>query len=49
MYEAIYDEARKSPLNGKHMVGWDKLKPVLDVDFIKRHKDEQRWVPGARM
>ena len=35
VYEAIYDEARKSPLNGKRMAGWDKFSQVLDVDFLK--------------
>ena len=35
MYEAIYDEARKSPLNGKRMAGWDTFSQVLDVDFLK--------------
>jgi hypothetical protein len=48
VYEAIYEEARKSPLNGKHMVGWDKFSEVLDLDFIK-DKQGQRHVPQAKM
>lgn len=46
VYEAIYEEARKSPLNGKNMVGWDKYSKVLDTDFIadkqgQRHSSDQ--------
>lgn len=48
VYEAIYEEARKSPLNGKHMVGWEKFSEVLDLDFIK-DKQGQRHVPQAKM
>ena len=36
VYEAIYEEARLSPLNqSPKMVGWEALSPVLDLDFIK--------------
>ena len=48
VYEAIYEEARKSPLNGKHMVGWEKFSEVLDLDFIK-DKQGQRHVPQAKL
>ena len=49
VYEAIYEEAKRSPLNGQRMVGWDKLAPQLNIDFIKQYKSEQRWVPTANM
>jgi acyl-CoA oxidase len=45
VYEAIYEEAKASPLNGTRMVGWDKLKEVLDMDFIRTNKILQRHVP----
>ena len=36
VYEAIVEEARRSPLNKtRKMVGWEKLKPCLDLDFLK--------------
>jgi acyl-CoA oxidase len=36
VYEAIYEEARISPLNQTpKMVGWEAIAPVLDLDFIK--------------
>merc|ERR1711871_792179 len=49
VYEAIYDEARKSPLNGKKMVGWDTLRPVLDLDFVKEGHKWQRHVVEAKL
>lgn len=37
VYEAIYEEAQLSPLNNrKKMVGWEQLKPMLDLDFIQK-------------
>jgi len=37
VYEAIYEDAKMSPLNqSDRMVGWDKLAPVLDLDFIRQ-------------
>ena len=37
VYEAIYREAQKSPLNqSQHMVGWEALAPVLDMDFLRK-------------
>merc|ERR1712190_101405 len=36
VYEAIYEEAKISPLNQTpKMVGWESLSKVLDLDFIK--------------
>lgn len=36
VYEAIYEEAKLSPLNqSPKMVGWESLSKVLDLDFIK--------------
>merc|ERR1712187_424679 len=36
VYEAIYEEAKLSPLNQTpKMVGWESLSKVLDLDFIK--------------
>merc|ERR1711874_917165 len=36
VYEAIYEEAKVSPLNQTpKMVGWESLCKVLDLDFIK--------------
>jgi acyl-CoA oxidase len=36
VYEAIYEEAKLSPLNqSPKMVGWESLAKVLDLDFIK--------------
>merc|ERR1711862_243032 len=36
VYEAIYEEAKISPLNQTpKMVGWEPLSKVLDLDFIK--------------
>eukprot|EP01050_Picozoa_sp_SAG11_P036622 SAG11_NODE_14028_length_628_cov_0.930057_1_plen_78_part_10 len=32
VYEAIYEEARKSPLNGRRMVGWDRFSQVSPRD-----------------
>jgi hypothetical protein len=49
VYEAIYEEAKLSPLNGTRMVGWDKLGPMLDMGFIKEGKKQQRWEPRAQL
>lgn len=49
VYEAIYEEARRSPLNKQQMVGWEKLRPVLDVDFIKEGHKWQRHTPAAKL
>ena len=49
VYEAIYTEARKSPLNrSRRMRGWDKFSKVLDIDFIS-NKNGQRHVPAAKL
>jgi len=43
VYEKIYETARMSPLNqAEVMVGWEHLKTVVDLDFIKEGKEEQR-------
>eukprot|EP00164_Ancoracysta_twista_P001374 GFYU01001790.1.p1 GENE.GFYU01001790.1~~GFYU01001790.1.p1 ORF type:complete len:712 (-),score=194.63 GFYU01001790.1:179-2251(-) len=37
VYEAIYDQAKLSPLNQtSKMVGWETISKVLDLDFLKR-------------
>lgn len=48
VYEAIYEEAKKSPLNKPAvMVGWDDYSKILDMDFIRRGMKEQRADPAA--
>jgi len=42
VYEAIYDAARRSPLNGTRMVGWDVLSPVVDMEFLRAGARTQR-------
>lgn len=43
VYEAIYEEAKLSPLNQtSKMVGWDHLAPILDLDFLRDGKLTQR-------
>ena len=52
VYEAIYGEAAKSPLNqSSRMVGWDKFKTVLDMDFLKRGVGQRVIdpIPGAKL
>jgi acyl-CoA oxidase len=49
VYEAIYDEAKRSPLNGRRMVGWEKFSKVLDLDFLRENKKSQRHLPAARL
>ena len=47
VYEAIYNEAKKNPLNGSGpMVGWDKLSTVLDLDFLDETAKVQRAIPS---
>lgn len=37
VYEAIYDAARRSPLNrSRKMIGWDKFATQLDLDFLRQ-------------
>ena len=49
VYEAIYNEAKLSPLNqSPTMVGWEQLKPILDLDFIKKGVG-QRWEPASKL
>lgn len=48
VYEAIYSEAKKSPLNtAAKMVGWDALAPQLDLDFMRQTMTTQRQ--GAKL
>lgn len=43
VYEAIYAEARLSPLNaGPRMVGWEHLERVVDKDFLREGARLQR-------
>ena len=47
-YEAIYREARMSPLNQTpRMLGWEELGKVLDLDFLREGKEMQR--AGAQL
>jgi hypothetical protein len=52
VYEAIYEEARRNPLNqttGGKMVGWDNYSTVLDLDFLATTAKLQRVVTKARL
>eukprot|EP00666_Eupelagonemidae_sp_cell4sb_P005140 gene5140-14810_t len=43
VYEAIYAEAKKSPLNqASKMVGWDKFAKVIDLDILREGMRTQR-------
>jgi len=43
VYEAVYAEARRSPLNqSPKMQGWDRFAEVLDLDFLREGMAEQR-------
>jgi acyl-CoA oxidase len=47
VYEAIYDEAKKCPLNATpKMVGWEKLAPIFDLDFLQNGV-KQRHLPSV--
>jgi len=49
VYEAIYEQAKKNPLNaeGTPMVGWEHFKEVLDLDFLREGMQTQRSLPDA--
>lgn len=48
VYEAIYGEARMSPLNNSpRMVGWEHLERVLDKEFLREGMITQR--SGAKL
>ena len=48
VYEAIYEEALKSPLNqSPKMVGWESLSKVLDLDFIREGIGQRAGVGDA--
>jgi len=48
IYEAIYEEAKLSPLNqSAKMIGWEKFAQVLDLDFIRKGMQEQRQGEAA--
>ena len=53
VYEALYESSKNSPLNEKEpFTGYQEiLKPILDLDFIKEHKAQQRQGPlrGAKL
>jgi len=43
VYEAIYGEAKKSPLNeNPKMLGWEHLQPILDIEFLREGMKLQR-------
>jgi len=47
VYEAIYEEAKKSPLNqAEVMLGWEDFSPNLDLDFLRDGKKVQHAGPG---
>ena len=42
VYEAIYEQAKKSPLNqSETMVGWEDLSKVIDLDFLREGMKRQ--------
>jgi len=49
VYEAIYEQAKKNPLNveGSAMVGWEHFREVLDLDFLREGMEIQRAGPQA--
>eukprot|EP00930_Biecheleria_cincta_P069133 TRINITY_DN56911_c0_g1_i1.p1 TRINITY_DN56911_c0_g1~~TRINITY_DN56911_c0_g1_i1.p1 ORF type:complete len:705 (+),score=138.41 TRINITY_DN56911_c0_g1_i1:161-2275(+) len=43
VYEAIYEEAKLSPLNqDSKMIGWEKFAEILDLDFLREGMTSQR-------
>lgn len=43
VYEAIYDAARRSPLNkSRKMIGWDKFAEQINLDFLREGMRTQR-------
>jgi len=49
VYEAIYNAAKKSPLNAQSkMVGWDAFSEMLDLDFIREGMKSQRVLEQSR-
>lgn len=43
VYEAIYDAARRSPLNrSRKMIGWDSFATQLNLDFLREGMGTQR-------
>merc|ERR1719195_545723 len=52
VYEAIYEEAKLSPLNQTpKMVAWDHFAEILDLDFLREGMAVQRQgeVPSAKL
>ena len=50
VYEAIYEQARASPLNrSQKMVGWESLSKVLDLDFIKAGVGQRAGVAPSKL
>ena len=52
VYEAIYEKAKAGSLNtvrGGGMVGWDKYKTVLDLDFLEETAKSQYQRPESRL
>lgn len=47
VYEAIYDEAKKNPLNqSDHMVGWEDFSQILNLEFLREGMKVQRAGAG---
>lgn len=43
VYEAIYDEAKKNPMNQSDvMLGWEDFSKILDLDFLREGMKTQR-------
>merc|ERR1712048_1335764 len=43
VYEAIYEQAKKSPLNqSETMLGWEDFSQVIDLDFLRDGMRTQR-------
>lgn len=49
VYEAIYERAKRSPLNaeGKPMVAWEHFSKVLDLDFLRQGMETQHVLPSV--
>merc|ERR1712072_919133 len=50
VYEAIYEEAGRSPLNrSEKMVGWEHIGRVVDKDFLREGMKTQRAGSGSKL
>lgn len=50
VYEAIYDSARRSPMNrSRKMLGWDMFAPMLDLDLLREGMRTQRTDASSKL